>query len=721
MVERLLSINAGWIADPFKHPFLSDEHVKAARALIANTKDVHGVLGYQRKLPLALLQAGEPDAALQEYERYEQMLAANGYKPKADAVLQLLKEKALCYLRSGEQENCLANHNADSCLMPIQGGGVHQLTRGSTKAIEQYTEYLNRTQKPYDLGVVWLLNIAYMTLGQYPGNVPPQWLIPPEYFASECAFPRFPDVAGAVGLDQMGNAGSVVMEDFDHDGLLDLLISDWSSRGQIRVFRNKGDGTFADRTAEAGLLGMTSGLNMIQGDYNNDGFADIFVLRGAWLGEAGAVPNSLLRNNGDFTFTDVTEETGLLSFHPTQTAVWFDFNGDGWLDLFIGNETESTEGVQHSCELFRNNGDGTFKECAAESGVAAVGFFKAVVTADYNRDGRPDLYLSSRNSLNILFRNDGPVGNASGRDAPWHFTDVAAASGVTEPKHSFACFFWDYDNDGWDDLMVCGYRIHGVVDVAADYLGLNPIAERARLYRNNHDGTFSDVSTASHLSKVLHAMSANFGDLDNDGWLDFYLGTGDPDFTTLIPNRMFRNAGGRFFQDVTTAGGFGQLQKGHGIAFGDLDNDGDQDIYSVVGGAYTGDTFHKQLFLNPGFGNHWVKLMLTGVRSNRSAIGARIRVDVETAEGPRSIFRTVSSGASFGASPLRQEIGLGQAQRVTRVVVTWPTTGKTQEFNQVSLDRCYSIREGAADLTEVMLPNFSLSAIKAPTKGHHHH
>src|SRR5205823_12826185 len=155
-----------------------------------------------------------------------------------------------------------------------------------------------------------------------------------------------------------------------------------------------------------------------------------------------------------------------------------------------------------------------------------------------------------------------------------------------------------------------------VGDIAADYLGVPNQAELPRLYHNNHDGTFTDVTRAARLDKVLHGMGSNFGDLDNDGFLDFYLGTGNPDLSTLIPNRMFRNNEGKFFQDVTTSGGFGHLQKGHGVAFADLDNDGDQDILANLGGAYTGDIYRKALFENPGNSNRWLKLKLVGLQSN---------------------------------------------------------------------------------------------------------
>jgi hypothetical protein len=275
-----------------------------------------------------------------------------------------------------------------------------------------------------------------------------------------------------------------------------------------------------------------------------------------------------------------------------------------------------------------------------------------------------------------------------------HFTDVARAAGVTEPLVSFPTWFWDYDNDGWEDLFVSGYLMENTGDLAADLLGLPHQAELPRLYHNNHDGTFQDVTRAARLGRLLLAMGSNYGDLDNDGWLDFYVGTGNPDLGTLLPNRMFRNAGGRFFQDVTTSGGFGHLQKGHGVSFADLDNDGDQDIYHVVGGALEADHFRNALFENPGHGNHWVAIKVVGVTSNRPGIGARIRVVVETPQGERSIYKTVRSGGSFGASPLRQEIGLGAASRILRVEIAWPATGRTQVVRDVEMDRHYVVREG---------------------------
>jgi hypothetical protein len=189
-------------------------------------------------------------------------------------------------------------------------------------------------------------------------------------------------------------------------------------------------------------------------------------------------------------------------------------------------------------------------------------------------------------------------------------------------------------------------------------------------------------------------MGANFGDLDNDGYLDFYLGTGRPGYEQLMPKLMYHSQQGKRFADVTTAGGFGHIQKGHGVAFGDLDNDGDEDVFEEMGGAQPGDGYRSVLYENPGFGNHWIAIKAVGVKSNRSAIGARIRAEVIENGRPRSIYRFVNSGGSFGANPLRQTLGLGKATRIEVLEVYWPTTGLTQTFRNVPADQFVQVVEG---------------------------
>ena len=697
MAEILEAIAADTDAYPRRNAHANKARVRSLRA-VTPPADPRQRVQYEATLGQELLRAGDNEAAI---ELFTQLLRQIDQQPdlfEASYRLGVQDFLAISYLRLGEQENCIANHTVERCLLPISEGGVHTLERGSREAVAVYTDLLNAD--PRDLNAVWLLNIAYMTLGEYPDGVPEAWRIPPEVLQAEYDVKRFIDVSKLLGLDVVGLSGGAVMEDLNGDGYLDVMASSWGLRDQIRYFESTADGHFADRTVEAGLSGIVGGLNLVHADYNNDGYPDVLVLRGAWLAEGH--PNSLLKNNGDGTFDDVTEAAGLFSLHPTQTASWGDFDNDGDLDLFIGNESNPEAGL-HPCELYRNNGDGTFSEVAAEVGLAAVGYVKAVVWGDYDNDGRLDLYLSRWTEPNLLFHNDGPA--ASGA---WRFTETATEAGVHEPIDSFPAWFWDYDNDGWLDLFVSGWRA-AAADVAAEYLGLPGNDEKPRLYRNNGDGTFSDVAAAARLDRVMYTMGSNFGDLDNDGWLDFYVGTGDPDFRALMPNRMFRNAGGAVFQEVTASGRFGHLQKGHGVAFGDLDNDGDQDLYAVIGGAFEGDVFNNVLFENPGHGNHWITLHLEGTASNRSALGARIALTVETEDGPRSIHRVVTTGGSFGASTLQQEIGLGQATALRAIEITWPATGAVQRFDDVPMDRIVRIREGEDTMERVDLKRLVLA------------
>jgi ASPIC and UnbV/FG-GAP-like repeat len=695
--------------DPARLSFIvNDKRVDLFRDKIGRARSLKERLEARFNYADELLKAGRVQDSVEALDALETDTRANAPPAAWTATRNLvLMQRGLAYMRLAEEQNCHAANTPDSCLFPIRGQGIHTKREGSTRAIELFGEVL--AAEPSNLRARWLLNVAHMTLGSYPGGVPADALIPPSSFASEYALPEFHNVARSAGVDLYGLAGGAVLEDFDGDGRLDLLISHMGLEDQLRYLRNSGDGTFEDRTAGAGIEGEVGGLNMVQADYDNDGHVDVLVLRGGWMGSEGKLPMSLLRNKGDGTFEDVTRAAGLLHLAPTQTATWLDYDGDGWLDLFVGNETSPGARATdvHPCELFHNNKNGTFTNMAHEAGVDVAAFVKAVVSGDYDNDGRPDLYLSIAGGRNRLFRNEGPTGGRG-----WRFADVTERAGVAEPESSFGVLFFDYDNDGFLDLFVAGYgSFFGYTmtgRVAADYLGLPNDGERGRLYHNKGDGTFEDVTRATGLYRVVPAMGLNFGDLDNDGWLDLYLGTGAPDFASLFPNRMFRNSEGHGFQDVTTAGNFGHIQKGHAICFGDVDNDGDQDIFEEMGGAYTDDKAFSALYENPGNSNHWITLSLEGVRSNRSAIGARVKVEVEGVNGVRRIYRTVGSGGSFGASPLRQEIGLGDARRIDSVEVRWPATGRTQKLEGLRADHAYRVKEDDPAVQQADVPRFTL-------------
>lgn len=660
--------------------------------------------GLRYQYAYELLYAGEVEAAIRELNTLiqEESLRLPQMSRQTKPIFNLL---GLAYLRLGEQENCIENHAAESCILPIRGAGVHTDLEGSRNAVEIYRHMARRF--PRDLQSRWLLNVAHMTLGQYPeGLSHPRLRIPGIEAGDGRSIEPFQDVAGQVGVNHGGIAGGVSVEDFNNDGFLDIFATSYGLDDEPRFYVNDGEGGFEDRTEDAGLEGLVGGLNTVHADYNNDGYEDIFVLRGAWLGEEGRRPNSLLRNEGDGTFTDVTYEAGLDAYHPTQTAAWADVNGDGHVDLFVGNEssaaidpfsgdTSSTDVSPHPSSLYLNQGDGTFEEQAGAAGIEVEAYVKGSAWGDVNNDGWPDLYVSVLGGPNRLFVNRGPDADGVPR-----FEERAKEAGVQAPLFSFPVWFWDYNNDGHQDLFVSGYDMRYFQRVAhavaAEYLGAPTEAETPRVYRNDGDGTFTEVTEQLQLDKVLFTMGSNYGDLDNDGYQDFYAGTGAPDFSSIVPNRMFHNQDGDTFRDVSFEGGFAHIQKGHAVAFADFDRDGDQDVYSVMGGAVPGDSFHNVLFENPGTDNHWVTLHLEGRSANRSAVGARIAVTARRPDGTsRTIHRTVRTGGSFGATALQQEIGLGKADRIDTLQIVWPTAERdTQTVTGLEADRAYRIEEG---------------------------
>ncbi|RIL11562.1 hypothetical protein DCC79_04425, partial [bacterium] len=712
MTERLERIRLAIQAYPMGNRYANADR---ARWLLASgvPEDPSERRQYEIRVAFNLLYAGRTAEAVERMRVIEEGLsAARSPNPRALAEVRALL--AIAWLRLGEQTNCITRHTADSCLLPLRGSGIHVDQQGSAQAVEVLERML--AADPGDLVARWMLNLAHMTLGTYPDAVPPEHLIPESTFASEVDLGRFEDVAPSLGLDAVSLSGGSVLDDFDNDGDLDAVFSSFGFNEPLRFFRNEGDGTFTDRSSAAGLDGLFGGLHVVQTDYDNDGFLDLFVPRGSWLGEEGLHPNSLLRNNGDGTFTDVTEAAGLLTFHPTQVAAWADFDGDGWLDLFVGNESipadvipaalgqeDTSKRPTHPSELYRNNHDGTFTRQDAD-----VAYIKGAVWGDYDNDGRPDLYVSRLGGANGLYHNDGP--DAEGR---WRFTDVGVEAGVTEPRFSFSAWFFDYDNDGWEDIGAADYgqpAMGRTAELIAGYLGLPTEGDHPHVYRNNRDGTFTDASASLGLTRPTFTMGSNFGDVDNDGWLDLYLATGDPQFESLYPNRLYRNDAGVRFQEATSAAGVGHIQKGHGVAFGDVDNDGDQDIWLNQGGAYAGDGYQKVLFLNPGHANRWLTLQLQGTRANRAAIGARVKVTFDEAAGPRDIHATVGTGSSFGANSLRLELGLGAATAIRAVTVRWPGSGLVETYTGLSVDRAYRLVEGTGVPEAIALRRVPIAA-----------
>ena len=265
--------------------------------------------------------------------------------------------RALVHLRDAEVKNCVQRHNRDCCLLPLRGGGVHREPGPAERAKADLLTLLAAT--PTDLEAGWLLNIAGMATGGYPQALPEQFRIPPTIFQSTPCSRIFVDVASQLGVDALNLCGGSIVEDFDQDGLLDIVTSSYDPREPLRYYRNQGDGSFEDRSHAVGLDVQLGGLSCLSADYDNDGDADILVLRGAWLMDDGCLRNSLLRNDGD-VFRDVTREAGLaVPAYPTQTAAWADFDNDGHLDLYIGNESRlelPEEGGDFPSQLFSQPG-----------------------------------------------------------------------------------------------------------------------------------------------------------------------------------------------------------------------------------------------------------------------------------------------------------------------------------------------------------------------------
>ena len=630
-----------------------------------------------------LLRLGHVDEAVAEVDKAYALLDDSvGRSGK----LAILMTRALTYLRLAEVRNCIQRHNCDCCIFPLTGGGVHVDRAPAETARECLLSYLD--EAPDNLHVVWILNLLTMALGEYPDGVPEPFRIPASSFESEHDISRFRDVAGELEINTFNLCGGVIVEDFDGDKVLDIVTSSYDPYEPLHYYQRTEDGKFEDKSSVSNLSEQLGGLNCIGADYDNDGDTDILVLRGAWLGELGEMRNSLLQNDGNGNFTDVTSQAGLAdAFCPTQAAVWGDFNQDGLLDLYIVNESSgksANEAQFYPAQLFINQGDGKFVDQARQYGVTNRRFGKGVTAGDYDNDGDLDIYVSNIGP-NRLYNN---LGNG-------RFEDVAPRLGLVEPSfRSFATWFFDYNNDGWLDLFVTAYD-STPSNLAKYYLNEPHGATRPRLYRNQGDGTFAEVGKEVGLDIPCLPMGANFGDLDNDGFLDFYLTTGDPLFQTLMPNVMFRNDGGQRFLDVTTSGGFGHLQKGHGVAFADLDNDGDQDIYHQLGGFFPGDKFHNVLFENPGHDNRFIVLKLIGTKSNRRGVGARVKLVVEEDGKAREIHRAVGSVSSFGGSPSRMEIGLGKATAILSASVLWPGSDQAQELAGVELDAMYEVTESA--------------------------
>ncbi|MFC5864994.1 CRTAC1 family protein [Acidicapsa dinghuensis] len=493
----------------------------------------------------------------------------------------------------------------------------------------------------------------------------------------------------------------VALFDYNNDGLLDIFFTNGATIPSLeksnprywnRLYRNNGDGTFTDVTVQAGVQGVGYSMGVAAGDYDNDGFVDLYV--------TGVNRNQLLHNNGDGTFTDVTEKAGVAGILPgygkpwAVTAGWFDYNNDGRLDLLVIDYLDYNIATAKLCSigdvrtycapgnfkgtpniLYRNNGDGTFTDVSKQSHIAQyVGKGMGLAFADYDNDGFTDVFVSNDSFPNFLLHNNGDG----------TFEDVALEAGVAYTANGslvagMGTDFRDLNNDGQPDIF------H-----TAMYGNTFP------LYRNDN-GQFNEITDTSGItafSRRMTAWSTGAYDFDNDGWKDLFVDGGailDNEQEvlhrpTLQPNGLLHNNGNFTFTDASATAGtaFMALRSHRGAAFGDLNNDGAVDIVTSSINA------RPQILMNrTANGNHWILLKLVGTRDNRDGLGTKVKIT--TSEGVQYNEATTAVGYN-SSSDKRVHFGLGKATTIERIELAWPT-GVKQTLTNVKADQVLTMVE----------------------------
>lgn len=498
--------------------------------------------------------------------------------------------------------------------------------------------------------------------------------------------------------------GGVALFDYNNDGLLDIFFTNGAQIPSLektdasyhnRLFRNNGDGTFTDVTESAGLAGVGYSMGVAAGDYDNDGFVDLYV--------TGVNRNQLFHNNGNGTFTDVTEKAGVGGVVPglgkawSVAAGWFDYNNDGHLDLFVVNYLDynvktaahcNVRGLPAYCSpvdfqgtpniLYRNNGDGTFTDVSEQSHISQyVGKGMGVAFADYDDDGYTDVFVSNDTFQNYLLHNNGDG----------TFTDVALLAGVAYNANGRAMAgmgadFRDMDNDGKPDIFETSM-----------------FGDSFPLYKNLGGGQFQDVTGATGLTAITSRVTAwgtGVFDFDNDGNKDIFVACASILDNSMeldhrpykLPNGLFRNLGNLHFEDVSAKAGAGFLSPAahRGVAFGDLNNDGRMDaVVTVLNGS-------PQILMNrTSNGNHWIILNLVGVKSNRDGLGTKVKIT--TSLGSQYNAATTAVGYN-SSSDKRVHFGLGTATVIDKVELRWPS-GIHQVLTNVKVDQVLTVKESA--------------------------
>ena len=651
----------------------SDSTAALTSALEVNPGDTDARirLGYFLGAPQQML-VPDLSASKRQFEKVLELEPNN-----LEAMLQL----GLAEFRLGEAdkaaerfENIIQNYRRHSGAYYYLG--VYHLRHGDfEKAVTNFKASLRL--KPGDPETLWNLWTAYSELGGYPPELPEEFKIQVNTSAGSNAGKTqatlLTNIAPDLKMDKIDGGRGSAWGDYDNDGDEDIVaVGTYQAHA---LYRNNGDGTFTDVAEGAGIADPRGGWGSLFADYDNDGYLDLYITRGGW---SGAAENTLYHNNGDGTFSDVTHAAGVADPQSSFCAAWADYDNDGYLDLYIA---DGVIGDGAANVLYHNNGDGTFTNTAESAGVANTGNSLGTAWGDYDKDGHIDLHVVNFGQSNVLYRNNGDG----------TFTDVTPTTGMNIPvTDAFVTFFLDVDNDADLDIFISNSGSFRAF-IAGQITGTAPHdGDRQVLYRNNGDGTFTDVTRESGLYQAFGAMGANFGDIDSDGYLDIYLATGAPQMGRLERDALFRNNGDGTFTDATFALGLGNIGKGHGVTFGDVDTDGDVDIYVPVGGAFIGDQWHNLFYQNAGAGNNWLTLKLVGVKSNRDGIGAKVTLHV----GDSVIYREVSGGCGFGSTnSLSLEIGLKAYTKVDTLEIAWPS-GQVDIHRNLSVNQRLVVTEG---------------------------
>ncbi|HWF10675.1 MAG TPA: CRTAC1 family protein [Bryobacteraceae bacterium] len=547
----------------------------------------------------------------------------------------------------------------------VSMGRAGKLRRAAELGVEAMTTDASNERARY-----WLWLTA-RKMGAYPDFVPASHRME-VVVGYDKPVVEFTDIAAKIGLDKTSGGRGIAIFDYDNDGYLDIAIA--AAHGGCSLYHNNGDGTFTDVSIGSGIDKSVNTFALLAADYNNDGFVDLYITRLGFYGGEG----ELLRNNGDGTFTNVTEEAGLTLWGPAFSASWVDYDNDGFLDLYICNNLGGLFDRKTPNRLFRNNGDGTFTETTEQAGLKTVWPTIGCAWGDYDNDGYQDLFVSNAMGRSQLYHNNGDGS----------FTDVSEKAGVTEQVFGTNATFWDYDNDGWLDIVQFVWSDHEDVIHTMRFGEGPPDASPARVYRNNRDGTFTQVNRQLNLNGAWGTMSAAVGDVNNDGYVDFVLGNGSPKMDRLDPMVLLEFDGARF-HNTTFAAGLAYRGKSHGVNIADLFGDGRMSMLVAAGGQYPGDLLTTSVYYANKLAGNYLNVRLVGVRSNRSAIGARIAVQ---SDGRRQ-YREVSGGTNFGCLPLEQHFGFGSAKCIDVVEVRWPS-GLVERFEGLAINHTYEFTEG---------------------------